>query len=195
MNEASKANKRRFTDWRYANRWLVGRGIDVGCGPDPLDAIKWPKVTEIFPYDVELGHKDAQFLPEITDGEFDFLHSSHCLEHLRDARASLTNWLRVIKPGGFIICTIPEEFLYESGRWPSRYNPDHKLSFTMRSMPVISSSMNILAALWKLPVDVEHITLLTEHYDPAKLGQDQTLTDAECAIEFVIRKPHPTQAW
>lgn len=195
MEEQSKAFKRRLGDWRYANRWLVGRGIDVGCGPDPIKAEVWPKVTEIFPYDKELGHRDAQFLPEIENDTFDFVHSSHCLEHLMDTRSSLTNWLRVVRPGGFIVCTIPEELLYESGRWPSRYNPDHKRSFTMRSMPVIPSSTNVLAALWKLPVDVEHITLLTEHFDTARVGQDQTLGDAECAIEFVVRKPHPTQLW
>lgn len=195
MDENSKANARRQTDKRFRERWFRGRGIDIGCGPDPLSKDLWPNIEEVVPYDQELGHKDAQFLPEIPDEQFDFVHSSHCLEHLHNTRISLTNWLRVLKPGGFIICTIPEEFLYECGKWPSRYNPDHKVSFTLRSMPVMVHSQNLAAILWKLPVDIEHLTLLTEHWDPAKLGEDQTLGPAECAIEFVIRKPHPTRIW
>lgn len=197
MDECSKANRRRQHDWRFANRWLVGRGIDVGCGSDPLSREDWFKVTEIVPYDKELGNVDAQFLPEIGDAEFDFLHSSHCLEHLKGPRVALANWLRVIKPGGFVVCTAPDELLYEQGRWPSAWNEDHKVSFTLRAMPIVPSSVNLLHLLWKMQVDVEHVELLTEGWDPVKLGQDQTMLGnvAECSIEFVARKPHPTRAW
>lgn len=195
MDEQSKAKARRINDWRFKNRWFVGRGIDVGCGPDPLNKENWPKVSEIVPYDVMYGNTDGQFLPEIKDGEFDFLHSSHCLEHLANTRAAMVNWLRVIKPGGFIVCTIPEEFYYEFGRWPSRFNEDHKVSFTTRSMPIIPGSINLMNFLWRVSADVEHLTLLTEGWDPAKAGQDQTLMGAECSIEFVVRKSHPTRPW
>lgn len=195
MEEQSKAKARRVKDWRFANRWMVGRGIDVGCGDDVLRKEDWPKITEVVPYDIVLGNVDAQFLPEIKDGEFDFLHSSHNLEHLKNTRVALTNWLRVVKPGGFVVVTAPDELLYEQGHWPSRFNESHLVSLTMRSMPILPGSVNILHLLWKLAVDVEHLTLLTENWDPAKLGQDQTLLDAECSIEFVVRKPHSTRPW
>lgn len=192
MREQSKAGKRRKNDWRFANRWFVGRGIDIGCGPDPLSKDDWPNITEVVPYDQDINpSSDGQFLPDIKDNEFDFVHSSHCLEHLVNTRSSLVNWLRIIKPGGFIICTVPEELLYEFGRWPSRWNPDHKNSFTLRFMPVMPHSVHLTSFLWKLPIDLEHLTLLTEGWDRNKAGQDQTLGDAECAIEFVIRKPLP----
>jgi predicted SAM-dependent methyltransferase len=195
MDEQSKATKRRLNDWRFKNRWFVGRGLDVGCGPDPLKIEDWPNITEVVPYDQALGNVDGQYLPEIKDQEFDFVHSSHCLEHLVGTRPALINWLRVIKPGGFIICTIPEEFLYERGQWPSVFNPDHKQSFTLRYMPVIPNSTNLTSLLWRLPLDVEHLTLLTEGWDIAKMQEDQTLGPAECAIEFVVRKPHPKKVW
>ena len=195
MDEQSKAARRRKNDWRFENRWLVGRVLDVGCGPDPMKKEDWAKITEVVPYDVVFGNKDGQYLPEIKDAEFDCVHSSHCLEHLKDARSALTNWLRVIKPGGYIVCTVPEEYLYEYGLWPSRFNGDHKLSFTLRSMPVLPASTNIGHLLWKLPLDVEHLSLLTEGWDHTKAGQDQTLADAESAIEFVARKPHPQRLW
>ena len=195
MDECSKASPRRKQDWRFANRWLVGRGLDVGCGPDPLKKEDWPKVSEIVPYDVALGNVNAQFLPEIKDSEFDFLHSSHCLEHLSNPRAALVNWLRVVKPGGFVVCTVPDELLYECGRWPSLFNADHKVSFTLRSMPIIPGSINLTHLLWRLNVDAEHVELLTEGWDAAKMGQDQTMMGAECSIEFVARRPNPACLW
>ena len=195
MREQSKATTRRLRDWRFTNRWFVGKGIDVGCGPDPMDASVWPKVSQVDGYDLDLGHRDAQYLPEIPDKSVDFVHSSHCLEHLRDTRSALTNWKRVVKPGGFIIATVPEEFLYEGGWWPSVYNEDHKNSFTLRSDSVLPGSINLVQALWKLEFDVELIQLLTEGWDVLRLGEDQTLGEAECAIEFVIRVPRPNQPW
>lgn len=196
MQEMSKANLRRKNDPRFENRFFVGRGLDVGCGDDPMKKDDWSKVTEIVGYDRVLGHRDASYLPEIKDEEFDFVVSSHCLEHLPITRGALLNWLRVIKPGGFIVAAVPEEFLYERGRFPSRFNSDHKVSFTMRAMPIIPGSQNILHVLWKLPVDVELVSLLTEGFDPAKLGEDQTMTgSAECAVEFVIRRPKQGQPW
>ena len=195
MDEQSKSRVRRIKDWRFTNRWFVGRGLDVGSGPDPLKKEDWPRMSEIVPYDVALGNVNAQFLPEIKDSEFDFLHSSHCLEHLSNPRAALVNWLRVVKPGGFVVCTVPDELLYECGRWPSLFNADHKVSFTLRSRPIIPGSVNLTNLLWRLNVDVEHVELLTEGWDPAKMGQDQTMMGAECSIEFVARRPNPACLW
>jgi predicted SAM-dependent methyltransferase len=192
VTEQDKAKKRRIFDPRFRNRWFVGDGIDIGCGPDPLKMEDWPNVTRIWPYDKDISPQcDGQYLTDIPNESFDFVHSSHCLEHLPNTRVSLTNWIRILKPGGFIVCTIPEEVLYEQGKWPSRWNPDHKVSFTMRSRPVIPMSTNIASMLWRLPVDLEHLTLLTDKWDVTKVGIDQTLGEAECAIEFVVRKPFP----
>jgi predicted SAM-dependent methyltransferase len=202
MDEASKTTKRRLAsgDPRYKERWVVGRCIDVGCGHDPLKKEDWPRLTEVAPYDQILGHRDATFLPEHADETFDTVHSSHCLEHLQNPRAALVNWLRVLKPGGFIVCTVPEELLYECGKWPSRFNPDHKNSFTLRGSSVMPQSINVLFLLWKVGVvlDVEHISLMTTGWDPAKFGTDQTAypdSAVECAIEFIIRKPDPGKGW
>jgi len=191
MEEQTKSTLRRKNDWRFVNRWIKGKLLDVGCGNNPINMDDWPLVTEVVGYDRELGNVDAQFLPEIKDGEFDTVYSSHCLEHIRDTRSALTNWLRVLRPGGFLVVSVPEELLYENARWPSRYNSDHKVSFTLRSMPLIPSSINIAALLWKLPVDLEHVSLLTEGWDPRAVGRDQTMAGAECAIECVARKLLP----
>jgi ubiquinone/menaquinone biosynthesis C-methylase UbiE len=31
----------------------------------------------------------------VVDGSVDFVHSSHCLEHMVDVRETLKNWIRI----------------------------------------------------------------------------------------------------
>jgi ubiquinone/menaquinone biosynthesis C-methylase UbiE len=194
-NEMSKAAARREKDWRYANRWFVGKGLDIGCGYDVLPVTN--QVTEMQGYDTLFGHKNAQYLPEIEDCVYDFVVSSHCLEHMVNPSISVVNWLRVLKIGGFLVVTIPEWELYEHKHWPSKFNGDHKHSFTMRSWREQSTTRRCPSLISMLPflqqfadyTDVEMLQMLTEHYD-LTLGPhiDQTGSPAECAIEFVLRK-------
>jgi len=198
MNEASKASNRRrnLIDRRYEERWFRGRLLDVGCGPDPIRKEDWPLVTEIVPYDQVLGDSDATYLSSLPNESFDTVHSSHMLEHTPNPRGALVNWLRVLRPGGFIVCTVPEELYYEHGLWPSRFNPDHRVSFTLRALPAIPTSINVVHLLWKLPVDIEHVSLLSLGFDSTKLNVDQTMEGScECAVEFVVRKPDAKNPW
>jgi SAM-dependent methyltransferase len=122
---------RRAHDARFATRYFRGDGIDVGGGWDSLSLCKelFPLIGHVFIYETE--HGDAQMLANVGDATFDFLYSSHCLEHLRDPGEALHNWIRVVKPGGFLVIDVPDEDLYEQGIWPSLFNPDHKLTFTI----------------------------------------------------------------
>src|SRR3546814_10136909 len=74
---------------------------------------------------------DGQLMEGVADESYDFVHSSHCLEHLRDPEEGLCNWFRILKPGGHLIVTVPDEDLYEQGIFPSTYNSDHKWTFTI----------------------------------------------------------------
>jgi SAM-dependent methyltransferase len=190
MNEQSKAAIRRKNDPRFASRWFVGQGIDIGCGNDPLNKEDWPLVTEVHGYDQILGHKDAFCLPEVPNNSYDFAVSSHCLEHTKYPNYALHHWARVVKPGGFLVVTVPDEYMYEHGVWPSQFNSDHKSSFTMTSFPIIPTSINVPRLLLASRLNIEHISLLTNGFVPEliKLGMDQTNMGAECAIEFVLRK-------
>jgi ubiquinone/menaquinone biosynthesis C-methylase UbiE len=82
----------------------------------------------VLPWDKDDG--DAQLLKSLENGLFDFVYSSHCLEHMRDVPEALSNWTRVLKSGGWIYVVIPDYVLYEKMTWPSRFNPDHKQSFS-----------------------------------------------------------------
>ncbi len=146
----------------------------------------------------DLPDGDAEILAGIENNTFDFVHSSHCLEHMRDARNALNNWIRVLKPGGHLVCIIPDEDLYEQGVFPSTFNSDHKHTFTIHKKQSWSgNSINLLDLLSSIDADVEikKIELLdaTFRYDLNKRFNltrfDQTMTPVgECAIEFVLRK-------
>ncbi len=153
--------------------------------------------TELFPlmknvrtWDLEDG--DAQYLAGVEDGSYDFVHSSHCLEHLHDPREGIRNWFRVTRPGGFMVVTVPDEDLYEQGVFPSTHNRDHKWTFTIFKKESWSArSINLLDLLQTLgrEADIEKIELLNSSYRYSLPRYDQTLTPiGECAIEMVVRK-------
>lgn len=190
----SIAMQRRLADHRYGNRYFVGYGIDVGGRRDPLLAFKefLPRCQNIVPYDIREG--SAQLLENVADESFDFLYSSHCLEHLENPVQALENWIRVVCPSGYLIINVPDEDLYEQGIWPSRFSTDHKWSFTIMKLRSWSpASINLLPLLMRLTATVEILSIARmDHGFRALLGQhklDQTKTPlAECSIEIILRK-------
>lgn len=192
MHEASKALTRRSHDSRFATRYFVGNGIDIGCGPDPVSqyAEQFPLMQQVKNWDMPDG--DAQYLTTIADESVNFVHSSHCLEHMHDPDIAMQNWLRVLKPGGHMIITIPDEDLYEQGKFPSTFNGDHKWTFTLHKQKSWSpKSINLFDFLAKFSglAQILKLELLDASYR-YQLGRfDQTLTPvAEAGIEIILRK-------
>ena len=192
MFETSKAVMRRLHDSRFATRYFVGNGIDIGAGVDPLGqyAELFPMMKACRAWDLEDG--DAQRLAGVPDNSLDFAHSSHCLEHMWDPREALNNWLRVVRPGGHLVVLVPDEDLYEQGVFPSTFNGDHKWTFTLQKARGWSAkSVNLLALLGELADRAQ--TLKVEVLDATyRFGLDrvdQTMTPiGESAIELVMRK-------
>jgi SAM-dependent methyltransferase len=147
-------------------------------------------VQAIRTWDWEDG--DAQFLASVEDDSLDFVHSSHCLEHLVDPEVGLRNWFRVLHPGGYLIITVPDEDLYEQGTFPSTFNRDHKWTFTIyKSYSWSSCSINLcdLVKILGPSAEVVKIEQLASNYRFGLPRFDQTLTPVgECGIELVIRK-------
>jgi SAM-dependent methyltransferase len=192
MKECSKSIARRLSDPNFSNRYFVGRGIDIGGKPDPLAlyAAMFSRMTSVKTWDWEDG--DAQHLAGVADDSLDFVHSSHCLEHLVDPREGLRHWFRVVKPGGFLVVTVPDEDLYEQGMFPSTFNRDHKWTFTIfKHASWCDRSLNVVDLVQALGeaaelVRVEQLSA-TYRFDLPRF--DQTLTPvSECGIEFVVRK-------
>ncbi|MBT8543379.1 class I SAM-dependent methyltransferase [Polynucleobacter paneuropaeus] len=196
MFENSKSIFHRLKDARYATRYFVGEGVDIGAGPDPLGqyAEFFPLMKSCKAWDINDG--DAQWMSSVDDETFDFVHSSHCLEHMRDISSAMSNWLRILKPKGHLICLVPDEDLYEQGIFPSTFNDDHKHTLTIFKKNSWSrASVNIFDIISALPgaVAVKKIELLdtTFQYQKVALKQreDQTLNPiGECAIEFILQK-------
>lgn len=197
MYEASKALMRRLYDSRYATRYFVGKGIDIGAGPDPLGqyAEQFPLMQSCRSWDIADG--DAQLLATLADASLDFVHSSHCLEHMRDPREAMHHWLRVLKAGGHLVVTVPDEDLYEQGVFPSTFNQDHKWTFTMHKARSWSDkSVNLMAMLAEFAdrAQVIKVEQLDATFRFKLLRFDQTLTPiGECAMEFVMRKLPPDE--
>lgn len=192
MHEASKAMVRRNFDTRYATRWLVGAGVDIGAGNDSLGMFHQmlPMMTALRPWDLPDG--DAMLMEGIADNSLDFVHSSHCLEHLQDPYVALQNWIRICKPGGHLVVMVPDEDLYEQGVFPSTFNDDHKWTFTIakaQSWSPKSVNLTDLIARFADQVSVQKIEVLDAGYFFSAPRMDQTmLTTGEGAIEFVLRK-------
>lgn len=183
---------RRLADTRFATRFFVGQGIDIGAGEDPLSLYGelFPRMSGLFAWDLAQG--DAQVLAGVADASYDFVHSSHSLEHMRDPTVAMLNWYRVLKPGGHLVMVVPDEDLYEQGHFPSPHNPDHKWTLTINKARSWSPrSLNIMDLVWQLgdAAQVVKLELLdaTYRYDLPRF--DQTLTPiGECGIEVILRK-------
>lgn len=197
MRECSKSVIRRLSNPAFMTRYFRGAGVDIGGFPDPLSLYQelFPLMTAVRVWDMPDG--DAQKMEGVADDTFDFVHSSHCLEHLHDPAEGLANWLRVIKPGGHLIVTVPDEDLYEQGVFPSTFNRDHKWTFTMfKTKSWSARSINVLDLVRNLgaAADLERLELLSQTYRYLTPRFDQTLTPvAECGIEFVVRKRTPEE--
>jgi len=192
MKECSKSITRRLADPNFINRYFVGKGLDIGGKPDPLALYRglFCKMVAVKTWDQEDG--DGQYLATVKDNEFDFVHSSHCLEHLAEPREGLVNWLRVVRPGGYLVVTVPDEDLYEQGVFPSTFNHDHKWTFSILKLRSWSErSLNIVDLVRELGESAELVRLeqLSATYRFDLPRYDQTVTPVgECGIEFVVRK-------
>lgn len=192
MKECSKSIQRRFSDSNFFRKYFSGTGIDIGGKPDPLSLYKefFPLVENIRTWDLEDG--DAQFMQSVDDESFNFVHSSHCLEHLNDPIEGLKNWFRIIRQNGYLIITLPDEDLYEQGVFPSTFNYDHKHTFTInKTNSWCNKSINIIELLTHLGcyAEIIKIELLHGSYRFNIPRFDQTITPVgECGIEVIIRK-------
>lgn len=197
MYESSKSIFHKIKDARYAARYLIGDGIDIGAGSDSLGIYSefFPLMKSCRAWDLPDG--DAQFMESVPDEMFDFVHSSHCLEHMINPAVALEHWLRILKPGGHLICIVPDEDLYEQGVFPSIFNGDHKHTFTIskrKSWSPVSINLFDLISPHSASTDVLKIELLDATYryqmhNPLGTPLDQTATPiGECAIEFILRK-------
>ena len=101
----STKGKRNIHDFRLFENWAQGLGLEIGCGMNRFShtvlAIDRSKESEA---DIII---DANKLP-FADRTFDFIFSSHCLKDFSEPLLVFKEWLRVIKPMGFLLLLLPD---------------------------------------------------------------------------------------
>lgn len=128
--ESGKSDFRRSANGDY-KKYFSGVGIDVGYRGYREDVMP---IANSIGVDTDYPGYDGKTLPFESE-TLDFVHSSHCLEHIEDYKAALQEWHRVLKVGGYMIITIPHKFLYEKRKnKPSKWNIDHKRFYTPASL-------------------------------------------------------------
>jgi SAM-dependent methyltransferase len=117
----------------FFRRYMSGSVIlDVGYKGGHSDAVP------IFPHaigvDLDYPGYDGIRLP-FDDVSVDTVFTSHVLEHVPDAQSAIRDWYRVAKVGGFIVCIVPHQYLYERKReWPSSWSTEHLRFYTPASL-------------------------------------------------------------
>jgi SAM-dependent methyltransferase len=198
MDETRKATERRLKESIQVFNWndvFHGNGIDVGPGDDLM------KFGSIVPQGFDMGDGDANRLSEyFPEGHFDFLHASQCLEHMHDPYYCIGEWAKVVKPGGHLIITVPDFVLYEGLRHPSRWNPDHKSSWSLhlKGSPYGRNHVLVGGYLWEHATDAAGLKpvltrLVDTNFDYSRIGSDfdQTFNfedRVECFLEMVYLK-------
>jgi SAM-dependent methyltransferase len=95
--------------WRFCK----GKGIEIGsCGKHMVKGSILVDLVDDFssehPYKVDYV-SDAHDLPKIEGSSLDYVCASHVLEHLTDPIKAISEWLRILKPGGILWLRIPDK--------------------------------------------------------------------------------------
>jgi ADP-heptose:LPS heptosyltransferase/predicted SAM-dependent methyltransferase len=90
----------------------------------------------------------ADDLSMFADESMDFVFSSHVLEHMEDPAKTLSEWWRVIRPGGYLALYLPHRDFYPNISQPGA-NPDHKHDFVPTDISAIMSRLRDLGR-WEI---------------------------------------------
>ena len=176
MKETSKLKK----IWSKEElTYFQGKGIDIGCGNDPV-------FENVYKFDLEQG--DANEVTKYVQNQFDFVYSSHCLEHMHDPEHSMQEWWKLVKPGGYLIVIVPDEDLYEQGIFPSISNPDHKATFTIsKRMSWSTRSYNVLDLANSLPKgQIISLELQDNDYDRTLQSHNSDKVKINTIIKLIL---------
>ncbi len=90
---------------------IVKTLLHVGCGVAPLPGWLLDHHETRVDVDPAVSPDIVADMRDLGDiGEYDVVYSCHCLEHLypHDVNVALTEFLRVLKPEGFVVILVPD---------------------------------------------------------------------------------------
>lgn len=96
--------------------------------------------------------REASALDGLSDQSYDFVLSSHCIEHLASPLSGLLEWRRVLKPGGALLLVVP----HKDGTF------DHRRPVTPLSHLVLDHNQRMPES------DLTHLDEVLRLHDPSK---------------------------
>lgn len=118
------ATKDKFRESALAHQLLDGlRGLEIGASAHNPFGLKTLNVDYSDDYSTEFKLEEARQCGEYAkvdivasgddlpfkDNVWDFVINSHVIEHFYDPVKTVEEWLRVIKPGGFLFMIVPHK--------------------------------------------------------------------------------------
>lgn len=113
----------------FFTKYMNGFGLEVG-GRGYQQEVPEPILDTAISVDLGYPGYNGIILPFPSDS-FDYVYSSHVLEHIESRANVIREWHRVLKVGGHLVIVVPHQFLYEKkASRPSKWNGDHKIFYT-----------------------------------------------------------------
>jgi predicted SAM-dependent methyltransferase len=115
-------------------QYCQGMGIDVGYGgmsitPNTIN-VDLPQKRQHGGDDPQHLYGSGDDLYWFKDGVLDYVYSSHLLENFKIPRMRkfIREWLRVLKPGGYLVLYLPDQQKYEDhcAAAGAPHNPAHQ---------------------------------------------------------------------
>lgn len=141
---------------RVAQTYVSGQTIDIGCGTKPYEDLLAPYVTEHIGVDHDQTFHDisnvdlfgtAYDIP-VEDSSFDSAVCTAVLEHLEEPEAALRECMKVLKPGGIAIYTVPFIWhLHEEPRYFYRFSK-YGLTYLFGKMGADVIELRALSGFW-----------------------------------------------
>lgn len=109
LGQIGKApNGLKFLDIGASSGYMVEAALESGIVAEGVEP-GLSGITAAKQRGITLVHGTAEKLP-YADNSFDIVHSHHVFEHVADPLLSAKEAYRVLKPGGFILIEVPNQF-------------------------------------------------------------------------------------